>query len=53
MMHVVKIRPKWRERLPAVTHVDGTVRLQSVKLADNPLYYNLIDAFRRRTRAWC
>ncbi len=26
MQHVVKIRPEWRERLPAVTHVDGTGR---------------------------
>lgn len=49
MMHVVKIRPEWRERLPAVTHVDGTGRLQSVDQASNPLYYNLIDAFRRKT----
>jgi carbamoyltransferase len=49
MMHVVKIRPEWRERLPAVTHVDGTGRLQSVERANNPLYYDLIDAFRRRT----
>ena len=49
MMHVVKIRPEWRERLPAITHVDGTGRLQSVERANNPLYYDLIDAFRRRT----
>ena len=34
MMHVVKIRPEWRERLPAVTHVDGTGRLQSVERAN-------------------
>ena len=44
-----KIRPEWREGLPAVTHVDGTGRLQSVERANNPLYYDLIDAFRRRT----
>ena len=49
MMHVVKIRPEWRQRLPTVTHVDGTGRLQSVQRANNPLYYDLIDAFRRRT----
>ena len=30
MQHVVKIRPEWRERLQAVTHVDGTGRLQTV-----------------------
>jgi carbamoyltransferase len=49
MMHVVKIRPEWRERLPAVTHVDGTGRLQSVDKDSNSLYYDLIDAFRRKT----
>jgi carbamoyltransferase len=49
MMHVVKIRPEWREKLPAVTHVDGTGRLQSLERAGNPLYYDLIEAFRRRT----
>jgi carbamoyltransferase len=49
MMHVVKLRPEWRERLPAVTHVDGTGRLQTVDQASNPLYYQLIDAVRRKT----
>ncbi len=49
MMHVVKICPEWRERLPAVTHVDGTGRLQSVEKESNPLYHKLISAFKRRT----
>ena len=49
MMHVVKIRSEWRDRLPAVTHVDGTGRLQTVDRESNPLYYKLIDAFRRKT----
>ncbi len=49
MQHVVKIRPEWRERLPAVTHVDGTGRLQTVDAESNPLYYRLIDVFRRQT----
>jgi carbamoyltransferase len=49
MMHVVKIRPEWRERLPAVTHVDGTGRLQSVSRDENALYYDLIAEFQRRT----
>lgn len=47
MMHVVKIRPEWRERLPAVTHVDGTGRLQTVDPESNLLYYQLISAFKR------
>ncbi|WPL19443.1 putative carbamoyl transferase, NodU family [Thiorhodovibrio winogradskyi] len=37
MQHVVKIRPEWRERLPAVTHVDGTGRLQTVDQQSNRL----------------
>ncbi len=49
MMHVVKLKPEWRERLPAITHVDGTGRLQSVDEASNPLYHKLISAFERRT----
>jgi carbamoyltransferase len=49
MMHVVKIRPEWRAKLPAITHVDGTGRLQSIDRSHNPLYYDLIEAFRKRT----
>ncbi|MDR3568454.1 MAG: carbamoyltransferase C-terminal domain-containing protein [Syntrophobacteraceae bacterium] len=49
MMHVVKIRPEWREKLPAITHVDGTGRLQSMSRNDNPRYYDLIELFRRET----
>ncbi len=49
MMHVVRIKPEWRVRLPAITHVDGTGRLQSVDAETNPLYYRLISAFKRRT----
>lgn len=49
MMHVAKIRPEWREKLPAVTHVDGTGRLQSVDPQSNPTYYKLISALKKRT----
>lgn len=45
MMHVVKVRPEWRERLPAITHVDGTGRLQSIERQTNPLYFDLIESF--------
>jgi carbamoyltransferase len=47
MMHVVKVRPEWRERLPAITHVDGTGRLQSIARDTNPMYYELIESFGR------
>jgi carbamoyltransferase len=50
MLHVYKIRPKKREELCAVNHVDDTGRLQSVSCEQNQLYYDLIQAFERRTR---
>ncbi|MEW6037063.1 MAG: carbamoyltransferase C-terminal domain-containing protein [Pseudomonadota bacterium] len=49
MMHVVKFKPEWREVFPAVTHVDGTGRLQSVDPDNNPMYYRLIRALKDRT----
>ena len=49
MLHVYKIRPEKREQLCAVNHVDDTGRLQSVSREENPLYYDLIRAFERRT----
>ncbi len=49
MMHVVKLKPEWRERMPAITHVDGTGRLQSVDRQFNALYHQLITAVKRRT----
>ncbi|MEU6189630.1 carbamoyltransferase C-terminal domain-containing protein [Nocardia sp. NPDC047038] len=36
--------------VPAVTHVDGTSRIQTVTRADNPAYYDMIAAFEARTR---
>jgi carbamoyltransferase len=49
MLHVYKIRPEKRAQLCAVNHVDDTGRLQSVTRDENPLYYDLIQAFERKT----
>jgi carbamoyltransferase len=49
MMKVLPIRPDKRALIPAVTHVDGTGRLQTVQRDSNPLYWQLIDTFRQRT----
>lgn len=49
MMQVFQIREAQRARVPAVTHVDGSGRLQTVSRDSNSRYYNLIDAFREQT----
>jgi carbamoyltransferase len=49
MTQVYPIRADKRGLVPAVTHVDGTGRLQTVTREANPLYYQLISAFRALT----
>jgi carbamoyltransferase len=49
MIQVYPVRPEKREVIPAVTHVDGSGRLQSVSREANPRYWALIQAFGRRT----
>jgi len=45
MMQVFQIREEKRAEIPAVTHVDGSGRLQTVNESTNPRYYRLIQAF--------
>jgi carbamoyltransferase len=49
MLKVYPIRPEKRMQVPAVTHVDGTGRLQTVSERSNECYWRLIRAFERRT----
>jgi carbamoyltransferase len=49
MVKVYTVRPEKRAEIPAVTHVDGTGRLQTVTRAENRRYYDLISAFERLT----
>lgn len=49
MLFVHEVAPAWRERIPAVVHVDGTARIQTVDRADEPLVARMIDGFERRT----
>lgn len=49
MMQVFQIREDKRSLIPAVTHVDGSGRLQTVSRTANPLYYQLIQTFRDHT----
>jgi carbamoyltransferase len=43
MLHVWQVRPEHRGRLPAVTHVDGSARLQTVAKDENALYHRLLE----------
>jgi len=49
MMQVFQIRPEKRSLVPAVCHVDGSGRLQTVHADTNPLYHQLIAEFSRLT----
>jgi carbamoyltransferase len=49
MMQVYPIRAEKRARIPAVTHVDGSGRLQTVTRESNARYYELIQAFMKLT----
>jgi carbamoyltransferase len=40
------VRPEWRERIPAVVHVDGTARPQIVRESENPLFGGILRRFR-------
>jgi carbamoyltransferase len=45
MLRVTSVRPGMEERLPAITHVDGTARLHTVNRDANPLYHDLLQRF--------
>jgi carbamoyltransferase len=49
MLFVFDVRPGRADRIPAVRHVDGTARIQTINRSQNALYYDLIKAFQRRT----
>ncbi|MET9962422.1 carbamoyltransferase C-terminal domain-containing protein [Streptomyces sp. NPDC006326] len=49
MLFVHDVAPGWRERIPAVVHVDGTARIQTVDPAREPLVARMLTAFEQRT----
>jgi carbamoyltransferase len=49
MLYVVDVRKEKQDTLPAITHVDGTGRLQTVTKEHSPRYYSLIDTFGQAT----
>jgi len=49
MLYVVDVQKDKKDLIPAITHVDGTARLQTVDTQTNPFYYNLIHQFDKAT----
>jgi carbamoyltransferase len=49
MLFTHQVREQWRSRLPAVTHVDGSARAQTVDPADEPLVARMLALFESRT----
>jgi len=49
MLFVYQIDPERAQQVPAVRHVDGSARIQTINREQNPRYYDLLRAFEQRT----
>jgi len=49
MVFVYDVRPEKADKIPAVRHVDGTARIQTINRSQNPAYYDLLQAFAQRS----
>ena len=49
MLFVYDVKEEKKGMIPAVTHVDGTARIQTVNREQHEKYYDLLEAFYRRT----
>lgn len=49
MLFIVPVQPDKRGQIPAVTHVDGSARVQTVRKEDNSRYHALLSAFKKKT----
>src|SRR5258708_9269005 len=49
MSGVFPLRPEWRTRLAAITHIDGTARLQTLEQSMAPRLHALLEAYGRRS----
>jgi natural product biosynthesis luciferase-like monooxygenase protein len=47
MLYVTHVKPAWRDKLPATTHVDGSARVQTVNREQNPRLWDLLQEFQR------
>ena len=44
---VIPVKMSYRKKLPAVTHIDGSARLHTVKKEHNPIFYDLLNEFEK------
>jgi carbamoyltransferase len=49
MLRVYNVREEYKTKLPSITHVDGTIRIQTVNKEENIEMYNLLTAFKKET----
>jgi carbamoyltransferase len=49
MITIVDVREKWRSSLPAITHVNGSARVQTVSVEDNPVFHQLLLAVGKKS----
>ena len=49
MMYAMNCKEGVAEKIPAIIHIDGTCRIQTVKEHQNPIYYEMIDQFYKET----
>ncbi len=49
MEKVVPVKPAFRKKLPAITHLDGSARLQTVSKDHSPFFYEILSEFGKRT----
>src|SRR5262249_4479753 len=45
MLLTERVRPEWREKIPAVVHIDGTARVQTIRKDQNERLYRLLEEF--------
>ncbi len=48
MLLTFMVRPEYREKLPAITHVDGSSRIQTVNRKQNERIYKVLEAFKKK-----
>jgi carbamoyltransferase len=49
MLFTAKVKEGKRKEIPAVVHLDGSSRVQTLRQEDNPLYYDLLNEFYKKT----